>query len=108
MFQERYLKSMAVEVYNGDTDPFVYVEHCTQHWEIEGLRSDLWVNKFIHNLGPIPQDWYLHEETRRQTRDWKTLQTQFCEDLSFLGKSESVQVSLLAALTAHWSRPETK
>jgi hypothetical protein len=34
--------------------------------------------------------WYVHEETRRQTKCWKTLHNQFFHDFSFSGKTPEI------------------
>ena len=58
-------ESMVVNVYNGEIDPFVYVDNYNrQHWEREGIQHNLWVHKYIHNIGLIPISWHLHEEIR--------------------------------------------
>jgi hypothetical protein len=36
----------------------------------------------------------MHEEARRKTKDWEMLPTQFCQDLSFEGISDSVTQAL--------------
>jgi hypothetical protein len=36
----------------------------------------------------------VHEETRRQTRDWKTLADQFCKELSFTSKYHELKIVL--------------
>jgi hypothetical protein len=56
--------------------------------------SHLWVHVFLHSLGPIPKAWYIHEEARIHMNYWKTLQEQFCKDLSFTSKCPELNTVL--------------
>ena len=44
--------------------------------------AKLWVHKFVHKLGALPNTWYVHEDTRRQTKDWSSLRSRFCATIS--------------------------
>jgi hypothetical protein len=55
------------------------------------IPSLFWVQVFPHSLGQIPKSWFIHEETRRQTSDWRTLATQFCKDFSFTSKYHELE-----------------
>jgi hypothetical protein len=56
--------------------------------------SQFWVHQFIHSLGQIPTTWYVHEEARCQTTCWEILQSQFCQDFLFSGKSPEITLAL--------------
>jgi len=58
------------EIYGGSIDLFVHIDNCVVKWEDEGLSSQFWDHWFCNSLGPILKAWYMHEETRRQTRNW--------------------------------------
>jgi hypothetical protein len=58
------------------------------------IPSLLWVQVFPHSLGPILKSWYIHEETKRHTNNWKMLEDQFCKDFSFTSKYPELKVVL--------------
>jgi hypothetical protein len=74
------------QLFNGNFDPKTHIEQCIRQWKVAEIPSRLWVQVFSHSLGPIPKSWYIHEETRRQTSNSKTLADQFHKDLSFISK----------------------
>jgi hypothetical protein len=68
--EEMNIDFQDVQLFDGRFDPKVYIEHCLKHCQIVEVPSHLWVQVFIHSLGPVPKSWYIHEDTRRQTRCW--------------------------------------
>jgi hypothetical protein len=85
---------LSLEIYDGQSNPVAHIEHCLKVWKVAQLPSYLWTHQFFHSLGTIPKAWYVHEETRRQTTCWKTLQNQFFHDFSFSGKTPEITVVL--------------
>jgi hypothetical protein len=77
-------------LFNGDFDPKSHIEQCMTQWQVAKIPSCFWVQVFPHSLGPIPKTWFMHEETRRQTNDWKTLADHFCKDFSFTSKCPNI------------------
>jgi hypothetical protein len=58
-----------VQLFNGQYDPKTHIEQCMRQWQVAEIPSFLWVQLLPHSLGLILKDWYMHEETRRQTND---------------------------------------
>jgi hypothetical protein len=85
---------LTLKSYDGSSDPKEHVVHCIKVWKVAQLPSQFWVHQFIHSLGQIPNAWYVHEETRRQTACWEVLQSQFYHDFSFSGKSPEITLVL--------------
>jgi hypothetical protein len=63
-------------------------------WKVAEIPSHFWVQVFPHSLSPIPKSWFGHEETRRQTIDWKVLADHFCKDFSFTSKYPKLEIVL--------------
>jgi len=70
-------------LYQGHTSPEIHIKACTKELKKNEVHVELWVNYFIHTLGPIPKDWYLKEEMTRKTSIWDVLVSQFCVDFNF-------------------------
>jgi hypothetical protein len=83
-----------VQWFNGESDPKAHIEKCVIQWQVAKISSHLWVQVFPHSLGPIQKSWYIHEETIRQTNDWKMLADQFCKDFSFTSKYPELKLVL--------------
>jgi hypothetical protein len=66
-----------VQLFDGQYDPKTHIKQCVRQWQVVELPSQLWVQLFPHSLGPIPKSWYIHEETKRETNNRKTLAEQF-------------------------------
>jgi hypothetical protein len=82
------------QLFNRQFDPKAHIEKCVKQWQVAEIPSRLWVQVFPHSLGPIMRAWYIHEETRRQTNNCKTLADQFCKEFSFTGKYPELEVVL--------------
>jgi hypothetical protein len=54
-----------VQLFKGQSDPRVHIEHCLKQWRVAEVPSHLWVHIFFHLLGPTPKAWYIQEETIR-------------------------------------------
>jgi hypothetical protein len=61
------------QLFDGQSDPMMHVEHCVKQWQVAKVHPRLWVQLFFHSLGVIPKPWYIHEEIIRQTSCWKML-----------------------------------
>jgi hypothetical protein len=83
-----------VQLFNGQSDPKTHIEQCVRQWQVAEIPSRLWVQVFPHSLGLILKSWYIHEETRRQTNNWKMLADQFCKDFSFTSKYPELKIVL--------------
>jgi hypothetical protein len=83
-----------VQLFNGESDPKAHIEQCVTQWQVAEIPSHFWVQVFPHSLGPILKSWFIHEETRRQTNDWKMLADHFCKDFSFTSKYPELEVVL--------------
>jgi len=75
-----------VQLFDGRSNPKMHIEHSLKQWRVAEVPSHLWVQVFFHSLGPIPKAWYIHEETRRQTKYWKILKEQFYKEFAFTSK----------------------
>jgi hypothetical protein len=91
---EMQMDFQVAQLFNGQSDPKAHIEQCVRQWQVAEIPSRLWVQVFPHSLGLIPKSWYMHEETRRQTNDWKTLADQFCKDFSFTSKYPELKIVL--------------
>jgi hypothetical protein len=86
MKEEMHIDLQYAQLFDGWSDPKVHIEHCLKQWQFAKVPSHLCVQVFLHFLGLIPKSGYIHEETRRQTSCWQTLQDYFCKDFSFTSK----------------------
>ena len=83
-----------VKLFNGHFDPQAHIKKCMRQWKVVEIPSHLWIQVFPHSLGRILKSWYIHEETKRQTNEWKTLEDHFCKDFSFTSKYPELKVVL--------------
>jgi hypothetical protein len=83
-----------VQLFNGESYPKAHIEQCVTQQQVEEIPSRFWVQVFPQSLGPIPKAWFMHEETRRDTIDWKALVDHFCKDFSFTSKYPELEVVL--------------
>jgi hypothetical protein len=91
---EMQMDFQVVQLFNGQSDPKAHIEQCVTQWQVAEIPSRFWVQVFPHSLGPILKAWFMHEETRRQTNDWKMLVDHFCKDFSFTSKYPELEVVL--------------
>ena len=81
------------QLFIEESDLRIHIEQCVTQWQVAEIPSLLWVQVFPHSLGPLPKTWFIHEETRIQTSDYRTLAAQFCKDFSF--KSKYLEIELI-------------
>jgi hypothetical protein len=86
MKEEMNIDFQDAQLFDGRFDPKVHIEHFLKQWRVAKVPPHLWVQLFLHSLGPILKSWYIHEETRKQINCWQTLQDQFFKDFSFTSK----------------------
>jgi hypothetical protein len=89
-----WIEFQVVKLFNGQSDPKTNIEQCARQWQVAEIPSRFWVQVFPYSLGLIPKSWYIHEETRRNTNNWKTLVDQFCKELSFTSKYPELKILL--------------
>ena len=77
--------------YHGTSDPRHHFWACEEQWRSTRYPEELWVHRFIHSLGTIPQAWYLEEERKRETRSWQVVADKFV--WCFLFEGETAQES---------------
>jgi hypothetical protein len=65
-----------------------------RQWQVAEIPSHLWIQLFPHSLGLNPKAWYMHEETRTQTNNWKRLVDQFCKKFLFTSKYHELKIVL--------------
>jgi hypothetical protein len=53
-----------------------------------------WPNHFIHTLEGILENWYVDQELRRSTVEWKALQQNFIVTFSFEHENPKIDSSL--------------
>jgi len=82
------------ELFNGEFDPRAYIQQCVTRWQVLEIPSRFYVQIFPHSLGPILKAWFIHEETRRQTNDCKTLGDHFFKKFPFTSKYPEFEVVL--------------
>ena len=82
------------QLFNGDSDHKAHIEQCVTQWQVAKITSRFWVQVFPHSLGPIQKSWFMHEETIRQTSEWKMLADHFCKEFSFTSKYHELEVVL--------------
>jgi hypothetical protein len=82
------------QLFSGELNLRIHIEWCVTQWKDAGIPSHFWVQVFPHSLGPISKSWFIHEENRRQTSDWKTLIAHFFKDFSFTSKYPELEVVL--------------
>jgi hypothetical protein len=59
MEEETNIDFQDVQLFNGRSDPKVHIEHCLKQWRVAEVPSHLWIQLFLHSLGPIPKSWYI-------------------------------------------------
>jgi hypothetical protein len=82
------------QLFNRESDPKAHIEQCVTQWQVAEIPSHFWVQVFPHSLGLILKTWFMHEETRRQTNDWKALADHFCKEFLFTSKYPELEVVL--------------
>ncbi len=73
-----------VEVkYIGMKAPSLHMDSCIISWMKNNVLEREWVHQFIHTLGVVPKNWYLHAETRRAITIWPYMIQKFQIDFTF-------------------------
>jgi hypothetical protein len=67
--------------YDGKGTLEEHLEKCRTQWRMTPLEE--WPHHFIHTLKGIQESWYVDQEMRIGTTEWKTLQHNFLVTLSF-------------------------
>ena len=92
--EDMQMDFQVVQLFNKESNPKAHIEQCMTQWQVVEIPSHLQVKVFPHSLGPIPKAWFIHEETRRQTSNWKMLEAHFCKEFSFTSKYPELEVVL--------------
>jgi len=92
-----------LQLFNGISNPKVHIEQCVTQWKATKIPSHFSVHVFPHSLGPIPKYWFIHEETIRQTSDWRMLATHFCKIFSFTSKYFELEVVMQKIKEFHFT-----